>query len=119
MVNSVIKKVDTTVFSIWGVLRLAHVPVLRLMLVGVWLGLLWASFHFFDHYRYSVTVDPAARAEGPHGQRTRAQLRQLASVGGAACKRRSRPEGATFEKDKDFLLQLRSSVFPYMLPTAP
>ena len=24
MVNSVIKKVDTTVFSIWGVLRLAH-----------------------------------------------------------------------------------------------
>ena len=48
----------------------------------------------------------------PHGKRTRAQLRQLASVGGATCKRRSRPEGATFEKDKDFLLQLRSSVFP-------
>ena len=28
MVNSVIKKVDTTVFSIWGVLRLAHKKVL-------------------------------------------------------------------------------------------
>ena len=24
--------------------------LLRLMLVGVWLGLLWASFHFFDHH---------------------------------------------------------------------
>ena len=53
-------------------------------------------------------------SSAPHGgKRTRAQLRQLASVSGATCKWRSRPEGATFEKDKDFLLQLRSSVFPY------
>ena len=24
--------------------------LLRLMLVGVWLGLLWVLFYFFDHY---------------------------------------------------------------------
>ena len=29
MVNSVIKKVDSTVFSIWGVLRLAHTMVVK------------------------------------------------------------------------------------------
>ena len=92
MVNSVIKKVDSTVFSIWGVLRLAHIKRIEvidfrlfratelafairpkdgvarqgrrggfhcycpksyskfLLLVGVWLGLLWVLFYFFDHY---------------------------------------------------------------------
>ena len=30
--------------------------LLRLMLVGVWLGLLWVLFYFFDHYiQSSVT----------------------------------------------------------------
>ena len=45
-------------------------------------------------------------SSAPHGKRTRAQLRQLASVGGTTCKRRSRPERATFEKDKDFCSNL-------------
>ena len=30
--------------------------LLRLMLVGVWLGLLWVLFYFFDHYIQSSVV---------------------------------------------------------------
>ena len=32
--------------------------LLRLMLVGVWLGLLWVLFYFFDHYIQSSLLDP-------------------------------------------------------------
>ena len=30
--------------------------LLRLMLVGVWLGLLWVLFYFFDHYIQSSAL---------------------------------------------------------------
>ena len=30
--------------------------LLRLMLVGVWLGLLWVLFYFFDHYIQSSVL---------------------------------------------------------------
>ena len=30
--------------------------LLRLMLVGVWLGLLWVLFYFFDHYIQSSVI---------------------------------------------------------------
>ena len=34
--------------------------LLRLMLVGVWLGLLWVLFYFFDHYiQSSVQFGPS------------------------------------------------------------
>ena len=32
--------------------------VLRLMLVGIWLGLHWVLFYFFDHYIQSSTISP-------------------------------------------------------------
>ena len=38
----------------------ASMYLLRLMLVGVWLGLLWVLFYFFDHYIQSSGGDAAA-----------------------------------------------------------
>ena len=42
--------VFVSLFTVQSHLFGASMHLLRLMLVGVWLGLLWVSFHFFDHY---------------------------------------------------------------------